>query len=221
MKHKIIRWIFIMFAILFLYLFGYGGVYRLGDVFPTLSWACPILYYPVNYIRLHIDCIYDVTEFTYALCGGMRSIEERSKEIGFHREWYKLENLGGYYYTYKDGTKTGECIFYDNGKPMIVLVDTEKEFFFEIYYRSGDCAISRRNGIGKAFWSNKHMFAQWTFGDCLKPIDGFVPKISKENHLFLREYKNGELIHEYNDLSVFGGDQTLIDEYLTCVSPYL
>ncbi len=219
------KWIvFLVFVVLFAYILGYGIVYRFGDYMPDISWACPIMYYPVNYIRVHSECLYDFTESLYRLCRGKRTIEERSKEIGFHREWHKMDDLGSYYFTYHNGVRTGEYHFYDNGNPLMVLLENEDEYTHEFFYRNGYCALSRKknskNGIAKAFWSNKRMFAQWTFGDCSRPIDGFVPKLSNEHQLLLHEYKNGKLVNEYNNLSAFGGTPLLIKEYLMCVSPY-
>lgn len=216
------QWIvFCIFVILFSYVLGYGIVYRVGDYIPTIGWVCPIMYYPVNYFRCHNDFLYDFTEFTYSFFRGKRTIEERSKEIGFHREWYKMGELGNYYYTYHNGEKTGEYHFYGNGNPQMILIDSEGKFELSFFYRNGNCALSRKNGIGKAFWSNKHLFAQWTFGDFSKPIDGFMPIIHNDNkkQLRIKEFKNGELINEYTDLSPFGGTHLLINDYLKCVSP--
>ncbi len=176
---KAIRWTCLgLFILLFVYTAGYGLLYKLVDNSQSFRRFGLILAYPINYLRVYSRIAYDFTEYSYQLFGGTRPIHERCRDLGYHRECCEgIIAPKNYYYIYHNGKKIGESYFYDDGKPYIITRLMHK---YDVFYPSGQCALSMRDGVGKAFWSDGTMFASWTF-DKKQTLEGAEPMLVFKN----------------------------------------
>ena len=113
----------------------------------------------------------------------------------------------------------GFSILDDDGKPKVVMKEDGERYEQIIYYKNGTKALERRNGCGKAYWSNGELFTEWSEDSLGKPINGVAAQFQISNEGFngfkfvLNEYQEGQRVKEFLDPALFGGTPELVKEF--------
>ena len=129
---------------------------------------------------------------------------------------HSLEELKNYDFSKGE---IGFSILDDDGTPKVVMKEDGERYEETIYYKNGMKALERKNGYGKAYWSNGELFTEWSEDSFGKPINGVAAQFQISNEGFngfkfvLNEYQDGQRIKKFLDPALFGGTPELVKEF--------